>query len=96
MRECEVERYLVRRAREMGGAAFKFVSPGCSGMPDRIVVLPGGRVGFLELKAPGGRPRPEQEHRLRQLRAMGCMAGTADSSGAAESFLRSLAGEEKP
>ncbi len=87
MKEKEVEKYLVRRAEEKGGKAFKFLSPGCSGVPDRIVVLPGGRIGFLELKAPGKNLRPEQEYRIRQLEALGCTAGAADSPEAAERFL---------
>lgn len=99
MRESEVEKYLVRRAKELGGKAFKFVSPGCSGVPDRIVVLPGGMIGFLELKAPGEEPRPEQKHRIRQLRTLGCVAGVADSQESAERFLSDLAAgcqEERP
>ena len=91
MKEKEIESYLVSRAKERGGKAFKFVSPGCSGVPDRIVILPGGRIGFLELKAPGEIPRPEQAHRIRQLRALGCLAGTADSAESVDNFLCSLA-----
>ena len=91
MREKEVENYLISRTKARGGKAFKFVSPGCSGVPDRIVILPGGRIGFLELKAPGGIPRPEQVHRIRQLRALGCLVGTSDSAESVDRFLCSLA-----
>lgn len=90
MKEREIEAYLVRRATELGGRAYKFVSPGCSGVPDRIVVLPRGRIGFLELKAPGEKPRRVQEYRIRQLREMGCMAWTADSLQSVERFLSDL------
>ena len=79
MREKEIEKYLVDIVAGMGGKAFKFVSPGCTGVPDRVVILPGGKVGFLELKAPGERPRKEQAYRIRQLRELGCVAGFADS-----------------
>jgi len=92
MKENEIEKYLVYRTKGRGGRAFKFISPGCSGVPDRIVVMPGGRIGFLELKAPGKKPRPEQEYRIRQLRGLGCVAGTADSREGIDRFLDILAG----
>ena len=53
MREKTVEQKLVAAVRHMGGIAPKFVSPGLDGMPDRLILLPGGRVGFVECKAPG-------------------------------------------
>ena len=53
MRESAVERYLARQIQERGGWALKFV-PSVSGLPDRIVLLPGGRFFFVELKAPNG------------------------------------------
>lgn len=87
MREREIEKYLVDRVKGMGGMAFKFVSPGCTGVPDRLVVLPGGKIGFLELKAPGEVPRKEQSHRIRQLRRLGCKAGFADSRQDVDWFL---------
>lgn len=52
--EKEVEAYLVRRVKSMGGQCLKWVCPGNSGVPDRIVLLPGGRVCFVELKRPKG------------------------------------------
>lgn len=55
----------------MGGIAPKFVSPGYDGMPDRIVLLPGGRMGFVEVKAPGEKPRPLQLARHGMLRRLG-------------------------
>ena len=53
MRERDVERYLRERVKQLGGRAYKFVSPGNNGVPDRIVMLPGGKLFFVELKAPG-------------------------------------------
>ena len=71
MREKTIEAKLIKAAKSMGGIALKFVSPGCDGMPDRLVLLPHGKLAFIELKAPGRRPRPLQEKRKRQLEALG-------------------------
>ena len=60
MKESEIEARLVRGVKALGGVAYKFVSPGNVGVPDRVVVLPGGRVIFVELKAEGGRLSPMQ------------------------------------
>ena len=57
MREKQVEAKLVRAVREAGGMCPKLVSPGLAGMPDRLLLLPGCRIGFVEVKAPGERPR---------------------------------------
>ena len=71
MREKTIEKKLIIAAKDMGGIAPKFISPGLDGMPDRIVLLPGGRMGFVEVKAPGKVPRPLQEARHRMLRMLG-------------------------
>lgn len=71
MREKTVEQKLVAAVRHMGGIAPKFVSPGLDGVPDRLILLPGGKVGFVECKAPGKQLRPLQVHRKRQLEWLG-------------------------
>jgi hypothetical protein len=71
MREKQIERKLVETVKAAGGICPKLVSPGTDGMPDRMVLLPGCRIGFVEVKAPGEKPRPLQTHRHRQLRALG-------------------------
>ena len=69
--EKKIEQHLVRAVKEAGGICPKLVSPGMDGMPDRIVLLPGCRIGFVEVKAPGREPRPLQTNRHRMLRKLG-------------------------
>ncbi len=71
MREKTIEHDLVMEVKRVGGLALKFVSPGFDGMPDRLVLLQGGKMGFVEVKAPGKHPRPLQEARHRLLRRLG-------------------------
>ena len=69
--EKQVERNFVKAVNEAGGLAMKFVSPGRVGVPDRIVLLPGGRAVFAEIKRPGGHLRKSQEIACREIRAKG-------------------------
>ena len=71
MKETEIEKKLVLKVKAKGGIAPKFVSPSYAGMPDRLVLLPGGVFAFAELKAPGMKPRPLQVARHRMLRDLG-------------------------
>ena len=71
MREKIIEQHLVKAGKSSGGIAPKLVSPGFDGMPDRLVLLPGGKIGFVEVKAPGKEPRPLQVARHGLLRRLG-------------------------
>ena len=71
MREKSIENQLVQTVKRRNGIAPNFTSPGMDGMPDRLILLPGGRAAFAELKAPGKRPRPLQMRRKRQLETLG-------------------------
>ena len=71
MREKKIEAKLAEEVRQHGGLAPKFTSPGFDGMPDRIVLMPGGHMAFVEVKAPGKKPRPLQAARHRLLRNLG-------------------------
>lgn len=90
MQEKDIEKYFVRRVKEVGGKAYKFVSPGNNGVPDRMVCLPGGRVVFVELKAPGKVPRPMQIHQIGILRELGFRVEIVDSKESADEFILSL------
>lgn len=71
MREKAIEQKLTSAVRQIGGICPKFVSPGFDGMPDRIVLLPEGKIGFVEVKVPGKKPRPLQAVRHGLLRRLG-------------------------
>ena len=71
MREKTIEKKLSDEVKKRGGLAPKFTSPGFDGMPDRIVLMPGGHIAFVEVKAPGKAPRPLQKARHRMLRQLG-------------------------
>ena len=71
MREKTVEQKLVSEVKKAGGICPKWVAPGFDGVPDRIVMLPGGRIAFVEVKAPGEKPRPLQVARHVLLRRLG-------------------------
>lgn len=79
MREKSIEAKLVDAVKAAGGVCWKFTSPGTSGVPDRIVLLPSGRIGFVEVKASGETPRPLQCLRIRTLRRLGFKAFVLDT-----------------
>lgn len=71
MREKFIEEKLKKAVKEKEGLCLKFVSPGFDGVPDRIILMPGGIIAFAELKVPGKKLRPLQERRKRQLESLG-------------------------
>lgn len=79
MREKTIENKLTVAVKKAGGISVKFVSPSFDGMPDRLVLLPDGIIAFVELKAPGKRPRPLQDARHRLLRSLGFKVYVIDS-----------------
>jgi hypothetical protein len=91
MRERDIERYLRVRVEALGGRALKWVSPGVIGVPDRILLLPGGRIAFCEVKAPGEKPNRIQAWWLGVLERLGFTAGWVDSFSAVDEFLAEMA-----
>lgn len=79
MREKQTEQKLVSAVKKLGGIAPKFMSPGLDGMPDRIVLLPGGHMAFVEVKTMGCKPRPLQLARHGMLRRLGFRVYVVDS-----------------
>ena len=92
MREQKIEQALVEAVKKSGGRCWKFVSPGQAGVPDRIVMLPEGVLAFVELKAPGKKPRPLQLVRHRELAALGFKVYVIDSLEQIGGFLAELKG----
>lgn len=70
-KENQVESYLHKRVVEAGGKSYKWVSPNMAGVPDRIVIMPGGRVYLVEVKAIDGKLSPVQKRRLAELERLG-------------------------
>ena len=79
MTEKNIEQYLVGKVREMGGKAYKFVSPGNAGVPDRLVIFPSGRIIFIEMKAPGRVPTNLQNAKHRELKKLNQKVFVIDS-----------------
>ena len=95
MRESTIEKKLVTATKAAGGIAPKFTSPGFDGMPDRLILLPNGRMGFVETKAPGKKPRPLQEARHNLLRCLGFKVYVIDGAEQIGSVLDEIGEESK-
>lgn len=71
MLEKDIERKLVQEVKALGGLCLKFTSPGVRGVPDRIVMLPGGRIIFVEMKTEAGKLSPQQQKVLARFTRLG-------------------------
>lgn len=93
MRERDIEKKLLNAVRNMGGEAFKWVSPGNDGVPDRIVMLPGGRLIFVELKADRGRLSSVQKIQIRRIQKLGQDVEVVQGMDGLEEFLERIRNE---
>lgn len=93
MLERSIERKLKQRIENQGGLALKFVSPGLSGVPDRIVLVPNGQVWFVELKAPGKELSPKQIKMASRLAELGHEVWVIDCERKITQFLQEVFGE---
>lgn len=71
MLEKKIEDLFVKRVLEMGGQALKLNSASGAGLPDRLILIPRGKIAFVEFKAPGKKPRPLQEYMFNEIRSIG-------------------------
>lgn len=94
MKEKTIEARLVREVRQRGGLTYKFISPGSTGVPDRIVIVPGGSVWFMELKTETGRLSKLQLYQMERLRQTGANAvvvyGMEDMLNTLEAIFREI------
>lgn len=93
MREKMIESRLVQEVRSRGGLCWKFTSPGTDGVPDRIVLMPGGKIAFVEVKAPGEKMRALQIRRKQQLERVGFSVYCLDSLEQIRPILDEVGGE---
>lgn len=90
MLEKEVEQYLREQVKALGGKAYKFASPGNAGVPDRIVLLPGGVTIFVELKAPGKKPTPLQQAQQKKISNLGFTVLVIDSKQGVDDLIEKV------
>lgn len=100
MRESEVEKAFVDAVKAAGGQAMKFTSQTMNGVPDRLVLLLGGKCAFVELKAPGKQMRLLQRKRRLQIQALGfpvfCIDRVEQIKPAIEALQKWMPGEPIP
>lgn len=89
-RESEIEAYVKKEIESRGGLFFKFTSPGQTGVPDRIIVMPGGRVFFVEFKTKRGRITKVQFHQLKRLMELDAEASVIKGMDGAREWLHDL------
>lgn len=91
-RERDIEKWLRKKIQQLGGVAMKFTSPGNDGVPDRIAILPGGQVWFIELKKDGEVPTKIQEWQIERLRKLGCNVAVIAGMKEARSWIWEVIG----
>ena len=81
---------------KQGGLCLKFVSPAWEGAPDRIILFPGGKIFFVEVKRPGEMPRPLQLKRHEELRKLGFSVYVIDGKEQVRDLIRQQNGSDEP
>ena len=94
MRESFIEEKLTKAVKQNVGVCWKFTSPGTAGVPDRIILMPEGRIAFVEVKAPGEKPRPLQQSRHRLLRRLGFKVYVLDALEDIEKIISEVKNDE--
>ena len=94
MRESFIEEKLTKAVKQNGGVCWKFTSLGTAGVPDRIILMPEGRIAFVEVKAPGEKPRPLQLSRHKLLRRLGFQVYVLDALEDIEKIIKEVMSNE--
>ncbi len=92
--EKRVEALLTSGVKRMGGLAYKFVSPGNSGVPDRIILMPGGKIYFVELKREGGQLTNLQKRQINRIRRLDCWVDVLHGMVEVSNFLLRLQADQ--
>jgi hypothetical protein len=92
MREKYIEELLIKAVKKRGGLALKLYSPSYIGVPDRLVLIAFGHIGFVEVKAPNKVPRPIQIKRHEELRSLGFKVYVLDAKEKIEEILNEIEG----
>ena len=90
--ESEIERKFVSLLKDAGALTYKFVSPGNPGVPDRIVILPGGKVLFVELKSEIGRTKKLQDYQLDRISKLGAPTYVLHGAAEVKQFVKEIFG----
>lgn len=90
MLEKDIEKKLRDKVNKIHGIAYKFTSPGNSGVPDRLVLLPNGRIYFVELKRPGKEPSKLQRMQIARIQALGFDVRVIDTMQKVEEFIHEI------
>ena len=93
MLEKRIEQELVKQVKARGGLCLKLNSQSMSGIPDRLVLMKNGKIGFVELKQKGKKPRPLQERRMKQLMELGFYCSLIDDKEQVGGVLDEIANE---
>jgi hypothetical protein len=92
--EKDTEKYLVAQIEALGGLCRKYVSPGVKGVPDRLCLIPSGKVIFVELKSEGEKITPMQEREFKRLNILGFTVYTCSTKAEVDYIIRIIKGEE--
>lgn len=90
MQESSIENYLKRKVNNLGGWVVKLNSASMRGLPDRMILMPGGNIYFVELKAPGKKPRPLQNAVIKGLKRLGFIVLVIDTKESAGEFINGI------
>ncbi len=87
-----LEQKLKRAVEKRGGLCLKFISPSYAGVPDRLILIAFGKVAFVEVKAPGKKPRPLQVARINKIRSLGFHVYVLDKESDIKKILDEIEG----